>query len=241
MDEFTQPPAVAAHPPKTSGLAIAAFVMGLTSMAVCVLWPILFIPAITCGIIALVKISRSNGTLKGQWMAIVGIAIPAVMIVIMPILMAILMPALSRTKQVAQRLVCGTNLNGLGTALIVYSQDTDGKLPAADNWCDILVNEADVSFKSLICPSDDAVEGQSSYALNRNAAEKHFRNLPYDMVLLFETSAGQMAGRNWNLVGGPESITTEHHNGEGCNVLFADGSVSFIPADQLHALRWTPD
>jgi prepilin-type processing-associated H-X9-DG protein len=53
------------------------------------------------------------------------------------------------------------------------------------------------------------------------------------MVLLFESDAG------WNSAGGPELLTTEHHSGEGCNVLFADGHVSFIRTEELSDLKWS--
>jgi len=123
--------------------------------------------------------------------------------------------------------------------LIVYAAiENEGIIPNADVWCDVLVSEADVSPKSFICPSSDAVEGQSSYAINRNAAGKRLRDLPADMVLLFEVSPGP---RRWNPSGGPESITTEHHRGKGCNVLFAGGSIRIVPAARIHTLRWTPD
>jgi prepilin-type processing-associated H-X9-DG protein len=231
----------AASPAKTSNLAIASLIMGLTSLVICVLWPILALPAIFCGVAALVKISRSNGSMKGNAFAIAGIVTPIVMLFFMPFILAILMPALSKTKHIAHRTVCATNLKTLSLAMIVYANDNENRLPFSDNWCDVLIQEADVSPKSFLCLGDDAVEGQSSYALNRNAAETLFRNLPPNMVLLFETSDGQTAGRHWNLVGGPESITTEHHKGDGCNVAFVDGHIEFVRADRIHTLRWTPD
>lgn len=242
MNDTTQSSVpAAASPAKTSNLAIASLIMGLTSLVICVLWPILALPAIFCGVAALIKISRSNGSLKGNAFAITGIVIPVVMLFFMPFILAILMPALSKTKHIAHRSVCATNLRTLSLAMIIYANDNGDRLPFSDNWSDVLIQKADVSPKSFLCPGDDAVVGQSSYALNRNAAEKHVRKLRPDMVLLFETSAGQTAARHWNLVGGPESITTEHHNGEGCNVVFVDGHTEFIPADRIHTLRWTPD
>jgi len=48
-----------------------------------------------------------------------------VVIAIIAMLMAILMPALSKVKKIAQRVVCGTNLKGLGTAQTVYANDYD--------------------------------------------------------------------------------------------------------------------
>ncbi len=46
-----------------------------------------------------------------------------VVIAIIAMLLAILMPALNKVKQLAQRLICATNLRGMGTALAVYSND----------------------------------------------------------------------------------------------------------------------
>ena len=46
-----------------------------------------------------------------------------VVIAIIAMLLAILMPALNKVKKIAQRVVCGTNLKGLGTAQSVYSSD----------------------------------------------------------------------------------------------------------------------
>ncbi|MGE4286105.1 MAG: type II secretion system protein [Phycisphaerae bacterium] len=54
-----------------------------------------------------------------------------VVIAIIAMLMAILMPALGRVRRMAQQLVCGTNLKGLGTACILYANDNDEDLPIA--------------------------------------------------------------------------------------------------------------
>ena len=151
-----QPVPVAVAEPKTSGLAIAAFVMGLLSMT-CILWPFLGLPAIVCGIISLVKIGNSKGQLKGTGLAVAGLVIPAVLTLVVPMVLAIMMPALSRTKKIAQRVVCATNLKGLSVAMMVYANDYDGALPT-ENWCDLFVEEVDVSPKSFVCPDSDAIE-----------------------------------------------------------------------------------
>lgn len=108
-----------------------------------------------------------------------------VVIAIIAMLLAVLMPALSKVKKIAQRVVCGTNLKGLGTAQTVYANDYDdeyavqgaggahtwarrtaGWLDTAKNWQTagditvgaslyLLVREADVSPKSFVCPSSD--------------------------------------------------------------------------------------
>jgi hypothetical protein len=45
--------------------------------------------------------------------------------------MGILMPALARVRQVAFRMVCGTNLSGIGKAMLIYANDYDDELPRA--------------------------------------------------------------------------------------------------------------
>ena len=111
-----------------------------------------------------------------------------VVIAIIAMLLAILMPALSKVKKIAMRVVCATNLKGLGTAQTVYANDyddqyavqggsgahtlgpiTNGYADVAKQWGNdagittgaslyLLVREADVSPKSFLCPSGDQKE-----------------------------------------------------------------------------------
>ena len=54
-----------------------------------------------------------------------------VVIAIIALLMGILMPALARVRQLAYRMVCGTNLAGIGKAMLLYSNDNDENYPRA--------------------------------------------------------------------------------------------------------------
>ena len=54
-----------------------------------------------------------------------------VVIAIIALLMGILMPALARVRQIAHRLICGTNLSGLGKAMLIYSNDYEDEFPRA--------------------------------------------------------------------------------------------------------------
>lgn len=54
-----------------------------------------------------------------------------VVIAIIALLMSILMPALAQVRRLAQRMMCGTNLKGLGNACHAYANDNDDELPRA--------------------------------------------------------------------------------------------------------------
>ena len=61
-----------------------------------------------------------------------------VVIAIIALLMGILMPALARVRQLAFRMTCGTNLAGIGKAMLIYANDYEDELPKAgarkNNW-----------------------------------------------------------------------------------------------------------
>ena len=111
---------------KSSGMAIAALVLGILSIFTC---GITTIPAIILGIVSLVRIEKSGGTLTGRGFAIAGIVVPSVSLPLIALLMGIMMPALARTRQVAFRMVCGTNLAGIGKAMQIYANDYNGAYP----------------------------------------------------------------------------------------------------------------
>ena len=52
-----------------------------------------------------------------------------VVIGIIAVLMGILLPALSAVKRTAQRVVCGSNLSGIGKAMLLYANDQEGDFP----------------------------------------------------------------------------------------------------------------
>ena len=54
-----------------------------------------------------------------------------VVIAVIAVLMGLLIPALSRSRHMAYRITCGSNLAGIGKATMVYAHENGGKLPKA--------------------------------------------------------------------------------------------------------------
>jgi prepilin-type processing-associated H-X9-DG protein len=208
---------------KTSKAAIWALVLGILAPLTCLLTTL---PAIICGIVGLVKINKSCGQLKGNRLAIAGIAIPF-------IALAILMPALGKVRALAYKEICSINLSGLNIAMMCYANDYKNMYPTSSKWCDLLIEKSGVSPKQFQCKGA-LHDGRCNYAMNKNI-EKLGYKAPADMVVLFESGPG------WNQNGGPELLTTDNHKGEGCNVLFVDSHVEFVKIEDIGNLKWTAD
>jgi len=222
---------------------------------------LLGIPSIICGIVALIKIKKSNGRLKGKRLAVSGIAISA----IFAILLAIFMPAHGKVGPIAKRVVCMTNLKALAMGMQVYVNDYEGILPM-EAWCDLLIEEADNSPRTFVCEDSGAIERESSYGMNKFIAGMKLDDLTPNIVLFFETDMGLENGpRNtsiedrrytrhefmegyydkealvyknrFNQFGGPEDLLVRHEG--GCNIAFADGHVEFITEEEIVDLKWT--
>jgi len=144
------PPPVAppSHPAaawqKTSGLAVAALVLGICGIIPC-LGVLLGLIGIVLGIVAL---ARNVG---GKGFAVGGIIAGLVGIVIgQALLVSMLMPALNRAREQAKRALCAGNLNGIAKGIIMYGTENQDAFPPN---LDVLVRQGKVPRKMLQCPS----------------------------------------------------------------------------------------
>jgi hypothetical protein len=187
---------------------------------------LLFSPLIGLGlgIFADWKIYKSKGMLRGRMFSILGTGLAIIVIIIG--LMHTTPPGMAYR---AYKYVCASNLAALGKSMQAYSDQYGQKYPTKDMWCDLLAEHIDVN-ETFICRGalKTGDKGPCHYALNPNCAP----NSPNDVVLLFETKGG------WNQYGGSELLTIEHHEKDGCNILFNDDRVRFIKTEQLSELKW---
>jgi len=82
--------------------------------------------AVILGIIALAQIAASGGLLTGYGFAVLGAVLPPIMIFMLA------WHNIGRWRAtIPNRMVCGTNLSGLGKDMLIYSNDYDDALPSA--------------------------------------------------------------------------------------------------------------
>lgn len=193
------------------------------------LWVLSAPVALILGIVALVQINRNKQRLSGSGLAKWAVASGTISLVLI-VFGTIAVWSKYRTGSPVWITMCKNNLHNLADGIATYTKENQTRYPDPETWCDSLLYWTQNAEKCFKCP--DAMrqtgDGTCHYAINP-ACEP---NSPPDTVLLFETKAG------WNQSGGPEILTTENHNGKGCNVLFNDGSVKFVKTEELNKLKW---
>lgn len=179
------------------------------------------------GVISLIVRLRSGAALEGLRKAVAGVVLSSVYLALVLLYFAVLVAV---SLPMPPRTLCACNLSYLGHMILIYANDNDGKYPAADKWCDLLIEYDELTEKQFVCPGalHKGNKARCHYAMNPNCEP----NSPPGTVLLFETKGG------WNLSGGEGLLTTENHEGIGCNILFNDGHVEFFAAEQLSDLNW---
>ena len=85
-----------------------------------------------------------------------------VVIAIIALLMGILMPALARVRQIAFRMVCGSNLSGIGKAMLIYAGDYEDELPRAGGRGSVWAGAGSVVW--------NATTRQLAYTLNTDGS-----------------------------------------------------------------------
>ena len=220
--------APAPPPPRTSGLAIAALVLGILGFLSC---GVLALPGLIVGIIAITSIRRSNGQLAGEGLAIAGtIASGVAAAMCLLVLPAILFPVFARAREAARTSTCMANARQVANAMQMYATDYDGRLPIGANWCDA-VRPKVKSAELFECPSlPDQKSGYGYNAILSGARLNDAMASP-STVLIFESNGG------WNLSGGKSSLVSQPRHGG--NVFgFVDSHVAKISPENLGTVDW---
>jgi prepilin-type processing-associated H-X9-DG protein len=218
-------------PPKANGLAITSLVLGCLGILTC---GITSLVGLILGIIALVRINKSNGQLGGQGLALAGTIVSGAFLLLAPIPAALLLPALAKSKQKANSIQCMNNMKQLNLGVIMYANDNKDLFPTGAKWCDLIMPYEQAS-QPFVCPQGKPGQ-RSHYALNAKLVGRELKDVmaPSETVLVFETDGG------WNLAGGRELLPATPRHGGSYGVGFVDGHVEMVRSVRLQKLRWDP-
>src|SRR5438874_109896 len=95
---------------KTSGMAIASLVLAILTLPTCGIGGVV---GIILGIVSLVKISNSQGQLRGKGLAISGICVAGFFLLMSP---GMMLPALAKAKARAERIKCVNQMKQIALA-----------------------------------------------------------------------------------------------------------------------------
>jgi prepilin-type N-terminal cleavage/methylation domain-containing protein len=154
-----------------------------------------------------------------------------VVIAIIALLMGILMPALARVRQIAFRMVCGTNLSGIGKAMMIYSNDHEDEYPRAGGpesiWArNVRVWDATDRFTAYGI-TIDGESGQASISSCFYLLVKYAEVTPKSFLCKGDSSVSEFKPSDYNL-GDRDPITLWDFGGDGSgNLPRAEEHVSY--------------
>lgn len=223
--------------PQTSGMAITSLVLGCVSFFC---WIFTGLPAVILGILALRQINRSNGTIKGDGLAIGGIVTGAVAsFLILPVMIALLLPAVQAAREAARRNVSANNLKQIGLALLNHADSKGGHFPAAKNE-----GGSQLSWRVHILPYIGQQALYEQFHLDEPWDSDHNMALIAQMPAIFQNpnGSGALGETNYLAVTGPGTAFDDGTTGLALRD-FDDGisnTIMVVEADQ--AVQWTkPD
>lgn len=136
------------HPSKTSGLAIAALVLGIFGLltGVFIIGLLVAVVGLILGIIALTQIGKPGQAGKGRGLAITGIVLSSLTLVLIPIallLIGIFMPAMGAARTTARQMASNTQARGIQQAMVIHAQsaapNADGDRPMTSDVGELLL------------------------------------------------------------------------------------------------------
>jgi hypothetical protein len=130
-----------------------------------------------------------------------------------------LAPSIHRSREAGRRMTCASNLTQIAVALQYYATSNGGKFPVS---LTSLVQDGSIPVELLVCPSatgDTVAPGKTP--------QEQAGNLPKGSHMSFVYVGKGLSFASTKQVLAYEPLN--HHDGEGVNVLYSDGTVQFLP------------
>ncbi len=138
---------------------------------------------------------------------------------------SVLLPSLNRSREMANRVKCASNMRQIGTGMLLYANENRGNYPKDLGE---LLRTQDIGIDVFVCPSGFVSIPPEVRGMNPEQQAKWVNeNSPYVYL---------GAGKNNQKMPADEMILYERfddHGSDGGNVLFGDGHVEFVPMHRL--------
>lgn len=158
------PPPLPVLTAKTSGLAIVSLILGILGIT-CILPIVGSLAALILGIIALIKISKSGGLIKGLGLAIAGTILGGVGLVMGPLIVAMLVPAIVKARTKAYQVQVMSEERLIENAVHGYFADR-GKLPDNTVNADRVYNVKDGNADLIYTLTSSNAGANANHLLN---------------------------------------------------------------------------
>jgi len=195
------------------------------------------IAGLILGIVALSRIGKSAGQLRGRGLAVAGIVLAAITLLVLVLLIMmipILVPAVMGALREAQGVASMNNMKQLCIAATVYADVHDGNLPPPDSWPEVLrdCGVTDTVVADLSDPGRNRM-----FAMNVRLQGKRIDEIRHHArtVLFFECAPGAPPG------GGPELLPVKPRFRGGYIAGFVDCHVERVAPQETDKLIWDPD
>jgi hypothetical protein len=165
------------------------------------------------------KMRPTGASGEGLTAGRMALLITVIIAVVSFLLYAAIAPSVHRAREASRRAACASNLTQIGFALSRYATNNGGNFP---NALDALVLDGSLPAELLICPSataDTAAPGQTP--------AEQAANLPKGKHLSYV-----YVGKGVSFMSPKQVVVYEplaHHDNEGVNALYSDGTVQFLP------------
>jgi hypothetical protein len=159
--------------------------------------------------------------------AFVALAIAAGQIAFVLAILLVVIPSFNRGHEHAIRIKCASNLRQIGQGIALYANDNAGQLPLR---FDQLISDIDISLYVFICPScdDEKAAGPTTQAIIQDFAQ------PGRCSYIYLGAGLNIKDLAPTFILAHEKM--ENHKKEGIHILYADGSVTFHPANDARRI-----
>jgi len=225
-------------PPRASGKATWAMILGLASL-VCSVFA--GIPAIVLGFMGLAEVSGSGGRLTGTGRAITGLVLGfATLLLGVPLLLiALLFPAIQAVREAARSNTSKMNMRNIGDAARIDSLDNAGRSP----WSDITDDDGRplLSWRVRLLPYLEEAALYDQFHLDEPWDSPHNRKLLDEMPLTYQSPGSRLKlqeGKTTYLsVRGPETVGDPA--GRRAYERVPADTIVLVEVDDEHAVPWT--